>query len=76
MDETTFAITVFVVLLLVASGVGMLAKWVRVPYTLMLVAVDARPEPFLLVVLQPSQCDGRRARDVKTIVRAASEARS
>ncbi|MEW5977332.1 MAG: Na+/H+ antiporter [Acidobacteriota bacterium] len=39
MNETHFAIEVFIILLLVASGVAMAAKWVRVPYTLMLVMV-------------------------------------
>ncbi len=39
MNDTHFTITVFITLLLVASGVAMAAKWVRVPYTLMLVIV-------------------------------------
>jgi CPA1 family monovalent cation:H+ antiporter len=39
MNETQFAIHIFITLLLVASGVAMAAKWVRVPYTLMLVMV-------------------------------------
>ena len=39
MNDTHFTITVFIALLLVASGVAMAAKWVRVPYTLMLVIV-------------------------------------
>jgi CPA1 family monovalent cation:H+ antiporter len=39
MNETQFTITVFISLLLVASGVAMASKWVRVPYTLMLVIV-------------------------------------
>jgi CPA1 family monovalent cation:H+ antiporter len=38
-NDTYYAITVFVTLLLVASGVAMAAKYVRVPYTLMLVIV-------------------------------------
>jgi CPA1 family monovalent cation:H+ antiporter len=39
MHETRFAITVLILLLLVASCVAMVAKWIRVPYTLMLVIV-------------------------------------
>ncbi len=39
MNETHFAINTFIALLLIASGVAMAAKWVRVPYTLMLVIV-------------------------------------
>jgi len=39
MNETHFAVQTFIALLLVASGVAMAAKWVRVPYTLMLVIV-------------------------------------
>lgn len=39
MNDTHFTITVFITLLLIASGVAMAAKWVRVPYTLMLVIV-------------------------------------
>lgn len=39
MNEAHFAITIFILLLLIASGVAMAAKWVRVPYTLMLVIV-------------------------------------
>jgi CPA1 family monovalent cation:H+ antiporter len=39
MSETHFTITVFIVLLLVASGVAMLTKWISVPYTLALVIV-------------------------------------
>lgn len=39
MSETHFAITVFIVLLLIASGVAMITKRVRVPYTLALVIV-------------------------------------
>jgi CPA1 family monovalent cation:H+ antiporter len=39
MNEAQFALTVFIALLLVASAVAMAAKWVRVPYTLMLVIV-------------------------------------
>jgi CPA1 family monovalent cation:H+ antiporter len=38
-DETHYAITVFITLLLIASGVAMLTKWIRVPYTLALVIV-------------------------------------
>jgi monovalent cation:H+ antiporter, CPA1 family len=39
MNETHFAITVLILLLLVSSIVAMAAKWIRVPYTLMLVIV-------------------------------------
>ncbi len=39
MSDTHFAITVFITLLLIASGVPMLTRWVRVPYTLALVVV-------------------------------------
>jgi CPA1 family monovalent cation:H+ antiporter len=51
-NETHFAITVFILLLLIASGVAMAAKWVRVPYTLMLVIVGLiiSPMHFLPVV--------------------------
>jgi CPA1 family monovalent cation:H+ antiporter len=39
MPDTHFTITIFIVLLLIASGVAMITKWVRVPYTLALVIV-------------------------------------
>ena len=39
MGEAHFSITIFITLLLVASAVAMAAKWVRVPYTLLLVIV-------------------------------------
>lgn len=39
MHETQFTITIFILLLLIASAVAMAAKWVRVPYTLLLVIV-------------------------------------
>lgn len=39
MDDTLFTITVFITLLLVASGVAMITKWVRLPYTLALVII-------------------------------------
>lgn len=39
MSDTHFAITVFIVLLLIASAVAMITKWIRVPYTLALVVV-------------------------------------
>lgn len=45
MHETEFAISVFVLLLLTASGVAMAARWVRVPYTLMLVIVGIAISP-------------------------------
>jgi monovalent cation:H+ antiporter, CPA1 family len=52
MNETHFAITVLIMLLLVASCVAMAAKWIRVPYTLMLVIVGLiiSPMHFLPVV--------------------------
>jgi Na+:H+ antiporter len=64
MNETHFAVEIFIILLLVASGVAMIGKWVRVPYTLMLVivgliispmhflpAVHISPELILLIFL-------------------------
>jgi CPA1 family monovalent cation:H+ antiporter len=45
MNDTHFTITVFIALLLIASGVAMAAKWVRVPYTLMLVIVGLMISP-------------------------------
>jgi monovalent cation:H+ antiporter, CPA1 family len=39
MNATQHTITVFILLLLVASGVAMVTKWVRLPYTLALVIV-------------------------------------
>jgi monovalent cation:H+ antiporter, CPA1 family len=39
MSDTHFTITIFIVLLLIASGVAMITKWVPVPYTLALVIV-------------------------------------
>jgi CPA1 family monovalent cation:H+ antiporter len=39
MNDTHSTITVFIVLLLIASGVAMLTKWIPVPYTLALVIV-------------------------------------
>jgi Na+:H+ antiporter len=52
MSETLFTITVFIALLLVASGVAMATKWVRVPYTLALTIVGLviSPMHFLPVV--------------------------
>jgi CPA1 family monovalent cation:H+ antiporter len=52
MNETLFTITVFIALLLVASGVAMATKWVRVPYTLALTIVGLviSPMHFLPVV--------------------------
>ena len=52
MNDTHFTITVFIALLVIASGVAMAAKWVRVPYTLMLVIVGLiiTPMHFLPVV--------------------------
>jgi CPA1 family monovalent cation:H+ antiporter len=39
MNDTHFTITVFIVLLLIASGVAMATKWLPVPYTIALVIV-------------------------------------
>ena len=39
MSDTNSTITVLIVLLLIASGVAMAAKWVPAPYTLALVVV-------------------------------------
>jgi CPA1 family monovalent cation:H+ antiporter len=39
LGDTHFTVSVFILLLLVASAVGMATKWVRVPYTLALVIV-------------------------------------
>jgi CPA1 family monovalent cation:H+ antiporter len=52
MNETQFTVTVFVGLLLIASGVSMLTKWVRLPYTLALVIIGLiiSPMHFLPVV--------------------------
>jgi CPA1 family monovalent cation:H+ antiporter len=64
MNDTHFTITIFIVLLLIASGVAMVTRWVRVPYTLALVivgllispmhfipAVHVSPELILLIFL-------------------------
>jgi monovalent cation:H+ antiporter, CPA1 family len=45
MNETLFTITVFIALLLVASGVAMATRWVRLPYTLALVIVGLLISP-------------------------------
>jgi CPA1 family monovalent cation:H+ antiporter len=52
MNDTHFAINIFILLLLIASGVAMAAKWVRVPYTLLLVIVGLviSPMHFIPVV--------------------------
>ena len=52
MHETEFAVRVFILLLLVASAVGMATKWIHVPYTLALVIVGLiiSPMHFLPVV--------------------------
>jgi CPA1 family monovalent cation:H+ antiporter len=52
MYETLFTIRIFITLLLVASGVAMATKWVRVPYTLALIIVGLviSPMHFLPVV--------------------------
>src|SRR5215510_1073574 len=39
MNDTHFTITIFIVLLLIASGVAVATRWIRVPYTLALVIV-------------------------------------
>ena len=51
MPDTHFTITIFIVLLLIASGVAMITKWVPVPYTLALVIVTIRFQPFVLISL-------------------------
>lgn len=64
MDNTFSTITVFIGLLLIASGVAMATKWIRIPYTLALVivglvispmhflpAVHISPELILLIFL-------------------------
>jgi hypothetical protein len=48
MNETHFAITVFISLLLIPSGVAMATKWIRVPYTLTLVIVGIIISPMRL----------------------------
>lgn len=45
MNDAHFTITVFIALLLVASGVAMATKWIRVPYTLALVLVGLAISP-------------------------------
>jgi hypothetical protein len=52
MNDTHFAINIFILLLLIASGVAMAVKWVCVPYTLLLVIVGLiiRPMHFLPAV--------------------------
>lgn len=52
MSDTHFTVSVFIVLLLVASAVAMATKWVRVPYTLALVVIGLviSPMHFLPVV--------------------------
>jgi hypothetical protein len=52
-NDTHFTITVFITLLLVASGVAMAAKWVRVPYTLMLVIVGLIITPMHFLAAGP-----------------------
>src|SRR2546428_14129756 len=46
MPDTHFTITIFIVLLLIASGVAMITKWVPVPYTLALVIVTIQISAF------------------------------
>ncbi len=52
MQETEFAVRVFILLLLVASTVAMATKWIRAPYTLALVIIGLiiSPMHFLPVV--------------------------
>ena len=52
MGDTHTTVSIFIVLLLVASAVAMATKWVRVPYTLALVIVGLviSPMHFLPVV--------------------------
>ncbi len=52
MNETQFTITIFIALLLIASGVSMVTKWLRVPYTLALVIIGLiiSPMHFIPVV--------------------------
>jgi CPA1 family monovalent cation:H+ antiporter len=45
LGETHFTIAIFITLLLIASCVAMLTKWVRVPYTLALVVVGLAISP-------------------------------
>jgi CPA1 family monovalent cation:H+ antiporter len=52
MQETEFAVKVFILLLLVASAVAMATRWIRVPYSLALVIIGLliAPMHFLPVV--------------------------
>jgi CPA1 family monovalent cation:H+ antiporter len=52
MNDTHHAVTLFILLLLVSSGVSMATRWIRVPYTLLLVLVGLIISPlhFLPVV--------------------------
>jgi CPA1 family monovalent cation:H+ antiporter len=45
LNEAHSTITIFITLLLIASGVAMLTKWIRVPYTLALVVVGLAISP-------------------------------
>jgi Na+:H+ antiporter len=45
MNETEFAVKVFILLLLVASAVAMATKWIRLPYTLALVIMGLMISP-------------------------------
>jgi monovalent cation:H+ antiporter, CPA1 family len=49
LDQTRFTITVLIILLLIASAVAMITKWVRVPYTLALVIVGLVISPMHLL---------------------------
>lgn len=50
--DTHFAITIFIILLLIAAGVAMVTKWIKVPYTLALVIIGLviSPMHFIPVV--------------------------
>lgn len=45
LHDAQFAITIFITLLIIASGVAMLTKWIRVPYTVALVMVGLAISP-------------------------------
>jgi CPA1 family monovalent cation:H+ antiporter len=49
MNETHSTITIFIVLLLIASGVAMVTRWIRVPYTLALVIVGLLISPMRFI---------------------------
>ena len=49
MNNPHFAITIFILLLLIASVVAMFTRWVRMPYTLALVIVGLLISPMHLI---------------------------